>query len=411
MSITIADNITNLDTYFGDSSTDRVSEAERFQAITEATVWMLEELGNDHAVKTYALNYLDTVSYYKITTAVSDLLASADLRRGVNDQNRMAQALSSRAVAEKIGQGSTEFAWAIDRKDSDSFIGVTLNSKNRATIVADFDALTAGGGTWVVDDTNSDATNLTVDTVEKQAGSASLNFDADVSQSGNDLATILNTTMNTFDLSAHEDLASWLFEAYVPDVTNFSSFTLTWGSDTSNYWSATVTTDINGTAWANQWNTVKIDWADATKTGSPDVSAIVYMQIDFNYTGSQTDDTDFRVDYLRLVNPEKLTFHYVSWDVGTDTGGTDITAFSATTDVPFYSGKYDQYKYVVAHKAAAILFYSIRLREEAQSEEREAAVTLKRQRETFPVSKVQESHNFKVSGVNFSKRRGRLRNW
>ena len=409
MSLTIANNITNTDTYIGDTSTDRISQAERFQALTEATVWLLEELGNDHAVKTYTLNYLDTVHYYKVTTAVADLLASADLRRAVQNQTISASHKSARELSEDIGQQSSEFAWAVERRDGDSYIVVNLfDSKSKAMTVDSFDRV----GDWVVDSSTSDATNLTVDLIEFQEGSGSLNFDVDVSQSGNNKATIYNDDLD-LDLTAYIDLGSWLLEVYIPENLYVSSYTLTWGSDSSNYWSTTVTTDYNGSALADGWNKLKFNWADSTATGSPDVDDITYIAITVNYTGSQTDDTDFRVDYLRIANPEKLTYHYVSWHVGTDSSGTDITAFSATTDIPFYSGQYDQYKYPVAHKAASILLFALRLREEALVEEREAITSLRRLKDLFPSSQVAETKNFKVKGINFRMGRGRrsLRGW
>lgn len=409
MSVTIASLITNLDTYIGDSSTDRISQAERFQALTEGVAWLLEELGNDHAIKTYALDYLDTIHYYKVTSTLGDLLMSADLRRDEEDQTLSALHKSARDIAEDIGQQSLDFAWSVERRDDDTYVVVTLNGNHQAKVVSDFDSTTAGGGTWEVDDTNSDATNLTADTVEKKQGSASLNFDVDVSQSANNRATITNSTLTTLDLSEYEDLASWLFWIYVPDVTEFSSVTLYWGSDSSNYWSATATTDIDGATFVAGWNQVKIDWADATKTSSPDEDEIDYIRIDFNYTASQGDDTDFRIDYLRIAKPERLTFHYVSWDVGENSGGTAISAFTATTDVPFFSSKYDQYRYPVAHKAASVIFQSLRLRDESREEMREAQSSLDRLRDIFPTSKIQETHNFKVRGVNFNlhRRRGR----
>lgn len=405
MAVTIANIITNVDTYIGDASTDRISQAERFQAITESVVWLLEELGNDHANKTYTLNFLDTVNYYKITSAVSDLLDSADLRRDILDHTISAAPKSARDIAEDIGQGGTEFAWAIERRDANAYLVVNLDSKNKAQVISAFDSLTDGGGDWEIDETTSDATNLTVDTVEFKQGSGCLNFDADVSQSGNNRITVSNSTLNELDLSSFEDLSSWLFWAYVPENANFSSFTLYWGSDSSNYWSATVTTDINGSAWADGWNEVKVNWADATMTGTPDVSAIDYIRIDFNYTGSQTDDTDFRLDYLRIAKPEKLTFHYVSWNVGANNSGTALSAFTATTDVPFFSGQYDQYKYPVSHKAASILLYTLRLKEEAIIEEGEAVKSLKRVKGIFPSSRIPETKNFKVKGINFARRR------
>lgn len=410
MSVTLANLFTNLNTYFGDSTTDRITDAERYQALTESTVWLLEELGNDHNIKTYEVNFYDTVNYYKISSSVSDLLASADLRRGVDAQTITAVAKSSRDMAEAIGKGSNEFAWAIERRDRDSYLAVTLDTNKRAQLVADFESLTSSGGTWVADTTTSDASNVTVDKNEYREGSASLNYDIVVSQSVNNRATIRNITLSPVDLTANEDLGSWIFESYLPDNLTITSYTLYWGSDTSNYWAATVTTDIDGAALADGWNTIKVDWANATQTGTPDITAVDYIAIQLNYTAGQVNDTNFRLDHLRIVNPEKLKYHYLSWDIGKTNAGVALSAYTASSDIPFYSGQYDQYKYAIAHKAASILFYSVRLRDEAMSEERLADKAAQKQKDIFPVSKISESHSFKVSGINFNRnRRSRVR--
>lgn len=412
MSTTVAAIQTPLDTYIGDTSTDRISAVERLNAITEATIWLQEELQNDLSNVTYELDYFDTVHYYKITTALADLLAGADLRRGETDHNLSFTHKSSRELAEEIGQDFGESSWTIERRDADAYLVVNHDSKYAAFPIADFDSLSSGGGTWSLDATNGDGTNLTVDNNEFVQGSASLNFDIDVSQTGNDKVILSNTTLNEQNLSDYEDISSWIFNIYIPDATYSTSFTLYWGSDTSNYWSATVTSDINGAAWATGWNTVMVNWADATKTSSPDVTSMNYVQIDYNYNASQADDTDYRIDDLRVVRPEKLKFHYLSWYVGTDTtGATDLFAFTATSDIPYFSGQYDQYIYPIAHKAASILFYpGLRLKNESDSEMQEAQATLKRLLRIHPQSKTSEVKSFKIRGVSFrSRRNSRLR--
>jgi hypothetical protein len=408
MSLTVATTITTLNTYLSDTTNDRISAAERLEALTEATVWLNEELGNDHAVNTYKFDFLDTVNYYKITNSVTDLLESADLRRAEHVQRQPATPVSSREMAELIGRGSEEFKFAIERRNSDSFIAVTLDPLNTATQVASFDSLTGDGGEWLADTTGSDALNPTADTIEYAEGSASLNFDVDVSQSGNNYALVYNDDLNPKDLTAHEDLGAFIFELYIPDVTYVSSTTLTWGSSSTAYWAATVTTDIDGAALTSGWNTIKVLWSAATMTSTPDVTAINYISFKVTYTGSQTDDTDFRIDDLRVVNPEELTFYYNSWNVGTSNVGAPLKAFAATTDVPFYSGKYDQYRYAVAHKAASILFfYPLRLQEEGMLHEKEATAQVERLKKIVPKSTVKESHSFKVHGVNFNRRQYR----
>lgn len=409
MAVTVASIITNLNSYIGDASTDRISAAERLQYVTEATIWLQEELGNDLQNATYAFNFYDTVHYYKVTSSIADLLEGADLRRSEEQQVLTFAHKSAREMAEDIGQSSNEPAWAIERRDGNSYLVVICPPKYNAFMIADCDSVTSGGGTWEVDSTTSDATNLTIDVNEYKQGSASFNFDVDVSQSGNNKATLKNTTMDSQDYSAYEDLGSFLAWVYIPENLYFSSITLYWGSGTSDYWSATVTTDIDGAAFADGWNRIRIDWQNATTTGTPDVAAVDYMQVDYNYTGSQTDDTDFRLDDLILVRPEKLTFHYLSWNVGTSNAGADLTAFAATTDIPYFSGQYDQYKYAVAHKAASICFQNLRLLQESQFEQLEAERVMERAKVFIPSSRTPETKNFKVRGNNLTRHRRRRR--
>jgi len=407
MAVTVASIITNLNSYIGDASTDRITAAERLQYVTEATIWLQEELGNDLQNATYALDYYDTVHYYKVTNSLADLLEGADLRRGELSQTLTFAHKASREMAEDIGQGSDEPAWAIERHDGDSYLVVNGPCKYSAIMIADCDSLTAGGGTWALDETTSDATNLTIDVNEYKQGSASFNFDVDVSQSVNNRATVINTALGALDMTAYEDLSSFLVWVYLPDVTDFTSVTLYWGSSDSDYWSATVTTDIDGNALADGWNRLRFGWSVATPTGTPNVTAIDYMRVDFNYGAGQGDDTDFRLDDIILARPEKLTFHYLSWNVGKSNAGADLAAFAATTDVPYFSGQYDQYKYAVAHKAAAICFQNLRLLQEAQFEQLEADRILERAKVFIPSSRTPETRNFKMRGINLTRNRRR----
>lgn len=408
MSTTVADIVTNLNTFIGDASTDRVSAADRLQYITEATIWLQESLENQTQNKTYAFSYYDTVHYYKITNSLSDLLEGADLRRQERDQFYTFAHKSGREMAEEIGQRFMESSWAIERADGEKYLVVNHDSKYVANTIVDCESLTSGGGLWAADTVTSDATNLTIDSNEFKAGNASFNFDVDVSQSVNNRATISNSTLSVVDLSSYEDLASWVFWIYVPDVTHFSSITLYWGTNSTNYWSATSTSDLNGASWVNGWNRVSIPWQGSVATGTPVSSTFGYLRFDYNFTVAQTDDTDYRLDDVKIIRPEPLTFYYISWDVGTATDGvTAKTAFTATTDIPYFSGQYDQYKYAVAHKAASLVYNTFRLEQESSQELVEAARALQRAKGIIPSSKNAEVKSFKIRGNNLTRTRSR----
>lgn len=405
MSVTISSLVSNLNTYLGDSSTDRISDAERYQYLTEATIWLQESLGNEHQDVTYDFDYYDTVNYYNVTGILPDLTEAVDLRCEAGKNYNPFIYKSGKELSTEIANRAMEASYSIERHDREAFLVVNYQGGKSAAQISSFDSFTADGGTWEVDAVNSDATTLVLDTIEKKEGSASFKFDVDVSQSANNRATILNTTQTTRNLADYEDLAAWFFWVYIPDTTYFSSVSLFWGSDTSNFWSGTATTDFNGNAFVDGWNRVKIDWRQATMTLVPDSANVDYIRVDLNYTSSQADAQNFRIDDLKLILPEHLTFIYTTWNVGETSGGTGLTAFTAGTDVPFFSAQYDGYRYAVAHKAASLAFYNLRVTDQAASEEVEAIKAFNRQKKMFPISKVQETRSFKPVGVNFRRRR------
>ncbi len=405
MSLTVAEIITNFNSVVGDSSTDRISAAERLQYITEATVWAMQETGNDHLNTSYAFNFFDTVVEYKITTSVNDVLDIVDLRRGEDDQNTAFIRKDPRDLHVDIANGFSASEYALERRNLNWYLLVNHASKYPSYQISSFESLTGDGGEWEADEVNSDALNVTLDQNSFTEGFGSLNFDADVSQSGNNRATIQNTDADSRDLSEYTNLGSFVVDIDFPIVTYLSSVTFYWGSSTSDYYSVTVTTDLNGNAFVVGTNTLKFTWSSATTTGTPDDEDITYFRFDINYTASQADATDYRIDDLRLVRPEALTFLYTTWNVGADSSGTKLKAFAATTDVPYFSGQYDQYKYPVARKAAALAFRALRLHTDADRQDKEAEEALSRIATIVPSSVQKESKSFKVGGISFRRRK------
>lgn len=411
MSTTIASVQTQLNTYIGDASTDRVSAAERLQYITEATVWLQTQLDNDHSVRTYSVSFFDTLYSYKLNAAVSDILESNALRRATTEGDIELTRRDSKQVLTDVSMSSQESTYALERRDGNLYLVVNHYSKYPALQVDSFDSLTANGGTWAADIVNSDATNVVIDTIDgSNSTTGCLSFNIDVSQSVNNRGTIYNDDLTVEDLSSEKDLSSWIIDMKFPEVTYLSSVTFYWGSSSSDYYSVTQTTNYDGSAFtADFLNTLKFNWLGATVTGTPDDEAINYIRIDINYTASQTDATSYKIDNLRLARPEKLTLHYTSWNVGTDTNNNQIKIFGATTDIPYFSGQYDQYLYPVAHKAASLTFKALRLYDEAEKEEEEALSEMNRIRKVIPKSRTAELKNFKVRGIRFGRGRYRLR--
>lgn len=403
MSTTVLDIQNDLNTYIGDSSTDRISNSDRLQYISEAVMWLQESLKNDHALRTYNLPYLDTVNYYLITDPLPDLLDGADLRRRIGKNYRSMTHKSSRELAEEIAMDIVgDDSWAIERRDDDVYLVINATPQFRATNIDNFDE---GVSNWTADMVNSDMSNLRGDVYNFFGGSQSAEFDVIVGQSGNTRATITSVLLNN-SLTPHLNLGVFLLDAWIPQqASNVVSYTLYWGTNSSNYWTQTVTTDIDGDVFQNQnWFTLAFDWIGSTQVGTPSASNISYYRIDMNFNGSLTSTVAFHYDSFRVTNPEILTFYYVSWTVGTDNVGNDLYTFGETTDIPFFSGKYDQYRKAVSHKAASICFTNLRLEQESTNEANLAQQALFRVFSIFPSSITKEIKSFSVHGLNFSTR-------
>lgn len=404
MAVTISQIISLIDRHTGDYSTDRFTTAERYDSITESVVWLQGKHQSELQNFTYSLDFLDTINYYPLTNTLSDLLMASDLRKLEGDNHRSFAYKNDKQIKEDISNKSIEDGYTIERRDDESFLAINHYPKYKAIIISQFESLT-DGGTWTLDSVTSDAENLELDQTGFYQGNACLKFDADVSNSANNRISVYATDVNSLDFTSVEGLSSFIMDIGLPSIDQFSSVTLSWGTDTSNYWSATQTTPVSG-SWSIGKNTVKIDWTSATTVvGTPDVTDINYIRIDLNYTASQTDAVDYRIDYLRVARKEPLTLHYLSWNVGKDTSGNAISLFSSTTDTPYFSGKWDQLKFAIANYAAGVLFLDNRMKEEANSYFAQAYDNLSDAKDIIPSSRQRETKNFKPSGINFTRRK------
>lgn len=390
----------------GDTSTNSVSAADRLAAITTSVQELITEFGFDNQNATQSISYLDSVHTYNLTSSNPNFTEPIDLRRDSPYHNDFFTRKNPRDLAVEIDNGTTEPSFGIERKDQTTNLVVNFQPRFKALSIHPCDSLTSNG-TWAADAVNSDATtaSLAVDTVDYKEGSASLIFNITVAQSVNNRATLSNSTLTPVNLTTDNGLSSWVMWVKIPDVTYFTSVTFYWGSSSTAYWSATVTTDLSGAAWKAGWNRIKFDWSSATKTSTPDVTLINYLRIDYNYSASQADATGFHLDDIKLCRPENLTLFYESSYVGANSGGTKLFAFTATSDVPFYSGMYDYFDNVVAHRSAAILFAEMGLGMDAQAENAEVEKAKKNLMDRFPSSRLTETQNFKVRGLNWNRRR------
>lgn len=156
--------------------------------------------------------------------------------------------------------------------------------------------------------------------------------------------TLANSTMQALDLSMYQNRSNIYLDIDPPAVTSLTSFTLKWGTDASNYYQVSVTTDYLGAAFAAGWIRLKFAWNSPTTVGTPTVSSMSYVQLTVTCSGSTNLGT-FRVQNFFISENVPLTLTYYSTNMviqASDSVQYQIFQDSShTTDTPMWTGRWD----------------------------------------------------------------------
>ncbi len=156
-------------------------------------------------------------------------------------------------------------------------------------VVHDCDTI-AGNGNWAATD---DGVNLTLDATTQKRGVGALKFDITVATSGNNFATLTNSTMAAVDISTVKGYMG--FWVYLPAgaKTNLTDCILRVGSAAGAYYEFTVAlaqlTEL-------EYRFIKLDFSSATTTGAPNDAAINYLLFRVNYSAGYTDKVGWELD-------------------------------------------------------------------------------------------------------------------
>ncbi len=156
--------------------------------------------------------------------------------------------------------------------------------------------------------------------------------------------TLTNSTFTAIDLSIFQNRGNIYFDIYLPSVTGVSSFSLKWGSDSSNYFTVSATTDYCGAAFIAGWNRIKMSWSTTpTTVGSPVITTIAYLQLTMTCSPSTNVGTCLVQNFFVCENIP-LTLTYYSTNMVQTAVGVQSQVFASaggTTDLPMWSGRWD----------------------------------------------------------------------
>lgn len=161
---------------------------------------------------------------------------------------------------------------------------------NPADNVSDNGTWTSGGGA-------SAPISNSVFYTDGVTGSVQVNLSA-----GQTVGNVKNTTVQALDLTNnYNSNANIFFWVYLPTASAFTSIALQMGSSTANYYTQTgITTDFMGNAFVNGWNLISIPFTSMTVAGTPVLTSITYLDVIFNYNGTQQVGVLINQFYARI---------------------------------------------------------------------------------------------------------------
>lgn len=150
------------------------------------------------------------------------------------------------------------------------------------------------------------ASGLAEDTTDYYQQPASLRF----LLTGSSTGTLTKTLSSPLSMSSYEDVGVAFLAIKIPSgatASQLTSVALRLGSSDSAYDQVSDTDGFLGAWTVGEWLLVALDFAGATSTGTPDWSAIDYVQVRLAHTATITN---FRVGYLwmALPSPQEILF-------------------------------------------------------------------------------------------------------
>jgi len=204
--------------------------------------------------------------------------------------------------------------------------------------IANFDSV----GDWVL---FGDATNLALDRDNYITKNASLSFD--ISAAGGTTCGVQNPSVSSIDmteyLKGNGTVTVWVYIASTTDLTNYI-FRI--GTDASNYYQKTITTQSDGTAFVSGWNLLKFDMTSLTTVGTPTDTDCPYVVLYFTKAVGKISETGYKFDDLVLHRGEINNVYYYSnygWQTST---GTYIE--NSTVDSDYVNAGIEEYEIILA---------------------------------------------------------------
>jgi len=294
-----------LNDYIRNFTTCSIDSGAKDRALNRAIEYFQRRLTFPSDRRIYKFYFSSDVLYYPLPSGFNEPLGLFYDNQDYNTPSRQWEYRTDLDIVPISGLNVSSRFWGITTINQSNQIIMLGPNINDGTVLDPMDKI----GTWTA---SSDANSLSVDNNVYKEGSGSLMFSITPS-SGSAVLQSNFSSGNALDFTSYvQNNGQFKFWVYMPTV-NFSNIQFVFGSDSSNYYTGTMTTNADGSSWtANQWNKLGVFFNDMSMTGSPNSKAITFFKIIFNEGSGFSSVSNMRVDYLFVSVPDYMNLVYLS---------------------------------------------------------------------------------------------------
>lgn len=227
-------------------------------------------------------------------------------------------------------------------REGDAIMGI-LQARTEPQI--SLDSMTELDG-WAL---GGNAQSLALDKTVYYHAPAALRFNLPAAGSQGTLAKTLDDAL---DLSDYEGVGVSFLAAYFPDAEDIQSLTLRLGSSPSAYYQVIVTEGFLGALYSDDYQLVAFDLASATQVGSPDISAIDYVEILTDYAGAGQNNVRYGDLWIALPSPHEMLFYSAAAFKPDGVAAFQIDVTDVTDEIIFRDAAYNIYVQEAAREVA-----------------------------------------------------------
>jgi len=190
-----------------------------------------------------------------------------------------------------------------------------------------------------------DGENLVLNTYDYINPSSSIEFD--ISSAGGTTAGIYADAFGTENLSEYITSDGAVFvNARLTSATNVTNMKLRLGTSSGAYYEFTTTTQSDGTAFQNGWNTLRFSMLSPTTTGSPDSADIQYVAVYMTKTAGKVSEQGYLINGMTAKRGKHHNVHYYTKYGWKDNAGAYKQNSTISTD--YLLADEDEYDIFVA---------------------------------------------------------------